>query len=159
MHQLDGGMQPGDLSATGLSRGETDVRVAQPVLPAVPEDPGQERNVHGEWQHLPGGHCYDVVNQTKKSRFRGYYNFLSYYPADAISYCIGRSIRVSNIWFENICFLERGRLESGRVQVVSVRPWPSAVCPRVVSTHLDVVSCQYETANRSGFVLPPMCTE
>lgn len=75
MYQLDGGMQPGDLSATGLSRGETDVCVAQPVLPAVPEDPGQERNVHGEWQHLPGGHCYDVVNQTKKSRLRGYIIF------------------------------------------------------------------------------------
>jgi len=56
-------MQSGNLSATGLSRGETDVRVKKSVLPAVSEDPGQERNVHGEWQHLLGEHNnYGVVN-------------------------------------------------------------------------------------------------
>jgi len=62
VRQLDGGMQTGDLPATGLSRGETDVRVAQSVLPAVPEDRGQERHVHGQRQHLHGGHYYNVVH-------------------------------------------------------------------------------------------------
>lgn len=64
MHQLDGGVHSGDLSSAGLSRRETDVRVAQPVLSAVPEDPGQERNLHGEWKHLLGEryNSYGVVN-------------------------------------------------------------------------------------------------
>jgi len=59
MHQVyvrerDDGVQTGDLSGIGLSGGEADVLVAQPVLSAVSADVGQERHVQRKRQNLHG---------------------------------------------------------------------------------------------------------
>lgn len=52
-----------------------------------------------------------------------------------------------------VCRPERRQLESGRMQVVFVRPRPGAVRPRVVLSGRFVVSGQHEAQDRAGVLL------
>lgn len=55
LHQRHGGVQTRDVPAAGLPGGETDVLVAQPVLPAMPMVVhGKGRDVQGQRQDLHG---------------------------------------------------------------------------------------------------------